>query len=92
MGTPWLERARRVVRATLGGEAEGDLDRLLVSGALVTREGDHYRVEQGAEEWEELEAIDRRRAGVCDCGSPLSSRGSLHSCRACGREFRLSGG
>ncbi len=90
MGSPWLERARRVVRATLGGE-EGDLERLLVSGALVTRDGDHYRVEQGAEASEELEAIERRRSGVCDCGNPLSSRGSVHSCRACGREFRLSG-
>ena len=91
MGAPWLERARRVVRATLGGEAEGDLERLLVSGALVTRDGDHYRVEQGAEASEELEALERRQSGVCDCGNPLSSRGSVYCCRACGREFRLSG-
>jgi hypothetical protein len=85
-----LERARRAVRATLGAEIEGDLERLLVSGALITRDGDHYRVEQGGEEWEELEALARHRAGLCDCGNPLSPRGSLHRCRACGREFHLA--
>ena len=86
----WIARARDVVRETLWSEGEPEVDRFLVAGAVVVREGLHYRIESGGESWEEIEASARRRIGVCDCGRPLSSRGDVQRCRACGREFRPS--
>jgi tRNA(Ile2) C34 agmatinyltransferase TiaS len=86
----WISRTREVVRQTLRTHGEPELDRLLVAGAIVAREGSHYRIETGGESWEEIEAIARRESGVCDCGKPLSARGKIYRCRTCGREFRLT--
>jgi hypothetical protein len=86
----WIDRARQAVRETLWTEGEPEVDRILVSGALVARDGNHYRIESGGESLEEIEALGQREKGVCDCGSPLSSREAVQRCRSCGREFRLS--
>ena len=83
-------RARiEVVPDTLWLEPESEVERLMVSGALVIRTGEHYRIAMGEESAEELETLARRREGTCDCGNPLSARGSVLRCRACGREFSL---
>lgn len=87
----WLSRrAREIVSETLAREidAEIEIERLLVAGAVVVREGEHYRIESGEDAWSELEARARMLEGLCDCGSLLSSHGARAHCRSCGREYR----
>ncbi len=74
--------------AILDDSLDSELDQLLVCGALVVREGSHYRLESGLESWEQLQAAARRLEGVCDCGAPLSQRGDTAVCRTCCREYR----
>jgi len=82
------ERARPIVRQTLYSEAESEVAHMLVADAVVTREGEHYRIESGGESWRELEAHALRLEGRCDCGEVLSTEGQRSRCRSCGREFR----
>ena len=86
----WLSRrAREIVLDTLAQESEPELERLLIAGAVVIREGEHYRIESGEESLRELEAHARRlHEGFCDCGAPLSSHGTSAQCLRCGREYR----
>ncbi len=87
----WLsQRAREIVSEALQSEIEAELEveRMLVAGAVVVREGEHYRIESGDDTWSELEARSRRLEGLCDCGSLLSSDGVRARCRSCGREYR----
>ena len=86
----WLSRrAREIVLDPLAQEAEPELERLLIAGAVVVREGEHYRIESGEESFRELEARARRLdKGFCDCGALLSSHGTRAQCRSCGREYR----
>lgn len=91
MNFQWLSRrAREIVSETLKQEAEVELEveRMLVAGAVVVREGEHYRIESGDDVWAELEARARLLEGLCGCGSLLSSNGSRAKCRSCGREYR----
>ncbi len=84
----WLSRrAREIVSDTIAREAEPELERLLVAGAVVVREGEHYRIETGEDVWSELEARARRLEGLCECGALLSSHGARAHCRSCGREY-----
>jgi hypothetical protein len=55
--------------AEIGELFEPETERMLVSGALVVREGNHYRIVSGAESPDELEASARRQQGRCDCGA-----------------------
>ena len=87
----WLtRRAREIVTDTLLDEAEMDVDRLLVAGAVVVRDGEHFRIESGADSWSELEAHARRMSGLCDCGAVLSVKHNRAHCRSCGREYLAS--
>ena len=72
----------------LGDPLECELEQLLICGALVIRNGAHYRIEGGVESWEELSAIAERLEGRCDCGALLSERAGLKVCRTCCREYR----
>jgi len=83
------QRAHDLVLRAVQEATEPEFDQILVGEALVIREGSHYRIEAGGESWSELQDCARRRDGVCDCGSPLSSLGNRHCCRTCGREFRF---
>ncbi len=83
----FAERARQIVAETLFSEADPEIERMLVGGALVTRDGEHYRIEMGGDSWEDLEAKARRLEGLCECGAPLSRHGERSHCRTCGREF-----
>ncbi len=69
-----------------------EVDRLLVSDAIVSREGNHYRIESGGESWQELEQIAVRHGadgvGLCDCGARLSRTERSCFCRSCGRNYR----
>ena len=86
---PLADRAREIVANTLDGDAPSpEIERLLVAGAVVVREGEHFRIEAGEDAWSELEARAKRLEGLCDCGSVLSSRGARAHCRSCGREYR----
>ena len=88
MAFEWLSRrAREIVSQTIAQDAEPELERLLVAGAVVVRDGEHYRIESGEDAWSELEARARRLEGVCECGSLLSSRGARAPCRRCGRAY-----
>ena len=85
----WLSRrAREIVTDTL--DAEMDVDRLLVAGAVVVRDGEHFRIESGDDSWNELEARARRLSGLCDCGAVLSVKHNRAHCRSCGREYLAS--
>jgi hypothetical protein len=87
----WLSRrAREIVTESLLTEAEMDVDRLLVAGAVVVRDGEHFRIESGDESWTELEARARRLSGLCDCGAVLSVKHPRAHCRSCGREYLAS--
>ena len=81
------EQALRVVSQTLEDWSDPELDRMLVMGALVVRDGNHYWIESGAEEWRELEARACRLEGLCDCGALLSVVVERMVCRVCAREF-----
>ena len=60
----WLSRrAREIVAEHARHEAESELERLLVAGAVVVRDGEHYRIESGDDAWSELEARARRLRG-----------------------------
>lgn len=84
----WLSRrARQIVTETLLQEADGEVDRLLVAGAVVVRDGEHFRIESGDDSWTELEAHARRLQGLCDCGAVLSVKANRAHCRSCGREY-----
>ncbi|HTO08642.1 MAG TPA: hypothetical protein VMR86_16455 [Myxococcota bacterium] len=84
----WLtRRAREIVTESLLHEGEMDVDRLLVAGAVVVRDGEHFRIESGDESWTELEASARRLSGLCDCGAVLSVKHTRAHCRSCGREY-----
>jgi len=85
------EQAGRVVTHTLKAMGEcGDpeIERISVSGEVVIRDGNHYRIDGGVDEWVELEARACRLEGRCDCGAPLSVAAERFVCRICGREFR----
>jgi hypothetical protein len=87
----WLSRrAREIVTDTLHHEAEHDVDRLLVAGAVVVRDGEHFRIESGDDSWSDLEAHARRLQGLCDCGAVLSLKAQRAHCRSCGREYLAS--
>ena len=81
------ERARELVQRTLGETGEPEIERLLVGDAVVSREGDHYRIESGGDDDESLAAQANRPAGVCDCGEPLSFFDDYQRCRTCGRDY-----
>jgi len=84
----WLSRrARQIVTESLLDEAEMDVERLLVAGAVVVRDGEHFRIESGDDSWSELEAHARRQSGLCDCGAVLSVKHNRAHCRSCGREY-----
>lgn len=85
----FAERARQIVAHTLFTEADPELDRTLIAGALVARDGDHYKIELGGESWTELEIQAQRLEGRCDCGCVLSRQDGRSRCRTCGREFTL---
>jgi hypothetical protein len=81
-------RARDLVsRTVLEENEEPEVERTLVAGAVVAREGSHYRIEIGAETIEEIEDSALLRAGSCDCGAPLSFRNGRMRCRSCGRNY-----
>ena len=82
------DKADPSVNSTLLADEEGDLERLLIAGSIVERSGSHYRIKQGEETLEDLDAQARHRAGMCDCGAVLSRRGERSPCRTCGREYR----
>lgn len=82
------DRAREIVTETLEREPSPEVERLLVAGAVVVREGGHFRIESGEDAWAELEARAKRLEGLCDCGAVLSARGARAHCRSCGREYR----
>jgi hypothetical protein len=87
----WLtRRARQIVTESLLTDTETDLDRLLVAGAVVVRDGEHFRIESGDESWSELEAHAKRLSGLCDCGAVLSVKNTRAHCRSCGREYVAS--
>lgn len=73
--------------AEIGELFEPETERLLVNGALVVRDGEHYRIESGAESAAELEATARREQSRCDCGAFLFRIGDRQRCRSCGREY-----
>ncbi len=81
------ERARAIVHRTLMGGDDPETERTLVSGAVVARDGDHFRIHSGEESEADLDGIARREHGLCDCGELLSTRGDRARCRSCGREF-----
>ncbi len=83
-------RTEQVVAATLFDEDISEHDEMMVGDALVVRKDNHYRIESGGDEWEDLESRAERLAGRCDCGAPLSCSGSLSHCRSCGRDYRNS--
>jgi hypothetical protein len=86
MALEWLSRrAREIVSQTIAQDAEPELERLLVAGAVVVRDGEHYRIESGEDVWSELEARARRLEGLCECGALLSSRGPRAPRRRGGR-------
>jgi hypothetical protein len=87
----WLSRrAREIVTEGLIHDSEMDVDRLLVAGAVVVRDGEHFRIESGDESWTELEARAKRLSGLCDCGAVLSVKHTRAHCRSCGREYLAS--
>jgi hypothetical protein len=87
----WLSRrAREILAETALQEPEAEIDRLLVAGAVVVRDGAHFRIESGDDSWTDLEARARRLQGLCDCGAILSVHGQRAHCRACGREYAAS--
>jgi hypothetical protein len=83
------QRARSLVVRTISEAAEPEVERLLVAGALIAREGEHYRIETGSPDWQELEAAAPHLHGACDCGAVLSLSDGRQRCRTCGREYRL---
>lgn len=83
----FAERARQIVADTLFAE-DPEVDRLLVAGAVVARDGEHYRIERGGDSWTDLQITAQRLEGLCDCGALLSTVGDRSRCRTCGREFR----
>lgn len=67
MKLDWLHRrVREIVDDSIDDAADPEFERLLVGDAVVSREGDHYRIEQGGETWEELERL-AREAGSQPC-------------------------
>ena len=87
-GVELRKLASDIVRQTLDAEPTPEIERLLVAGAVVVREGEHFRIESGDDAWAELEARAKRLEGLCDCGAVLSARGARAHCRSCGREYR----
>ncbi len=79
-----LRSVHSVVASSLDLPEDHELERLLVAGSVVVREGQHYRIEGPVESAEELERFAGRR---CECGRPLSSRDGARVCRHCHREF-----
>jgi hypothetical protein len=80
----WLHRrVREIVDDELGEDAGREVERLLVGDAIVSREGDHYRIERGGDSWEELERL-ARELGCARCGALLDVRGEVLWCPGCG--------
>jgi hypothetical protein len=76
-------KRRRFSPADALPDAEAEVDRLLVEGVTVEREGDHYRIASAVESSDELEALARRSAGLCSCGTTLSQIDGKAYCRRC---------
>ena len=81
------ERAQAIVHKARMGQKDPEIERTLVSGAVVARDGDHFRIHSGEESEADLDRASRREEGLCDCGGLLSTRGDRARCRSCGREF-----
>jgi len=80
----WLHRrVREIVDHQLSEDADPEIERLLVGGAIVTREGDHYRIERGGETWEELERLARASWSCPGCGTALASARDPDRCPRC---------
>jgi hypothetical protein len=60
----WLHRrVREISDDVLRDDADAEFERLLVGDAVVTREGNHYRIESGDESWAELERLAEQASG-----------------------------
>ncbi len=84
------ERTTEIVTRTLSEECPDEMDRMLVAGALVVRRGDHFAIESGGDDPEELDAEAQRLTGLCDCGERLSVVDTRRFCRTCGRQYTAS--
>ncbi len=93
----WLSLSRKTkkfITETMAHQAfmdfdHPDIDRVLIAGAVVTRDQGHWSIESGAETDEDLAQMAQRILGHCDCGAPLSNRDTRFECRSCGREYRI---
>ena len=67
MKLDWLHRrVREIVGDVVDDALDPELERLLVGDAVISRKGDHYRIESGGETWEELERL-ARELGSAPC-------------------------
>jgi RNA polymerase sigma-70 factor, ECF subfamily len=74
----WLHRrAQEIAADLLGEDAELELERLLVGEAVVTRDGDHYRIESGGESWAELEQLAAQSTGRDPAAASVLASGSV---------------
>jgi hypothetical protein len=76
-------RRRRFSPSEALPDTEAEVDRLLVAGITVERDGDHYRIVDAVESSGELEALARRTVGLCICGTTLSEVDGKAYCRRC---------
>jgi hypothetical protein len=54
----WVTRR---AESALDGSGDIEIERLLVAGAVVQRQGDHYWIVKGGESWDELLHLEGRR-------------------------------
>ncbi len=78
----------QIVVNTLLDDDESELEHMMIGEALVVRDGNHYRIESGAESSDDLKAAVEHLQGRCDCGALLSFLDDQSLCRTCGRQYR----
>jgi hypothetical protein len=82
------QHTEQIVVNTLLDDDESELEHMMIGEALVVRDGSHYRIESGAESWDDLKAAGEHIQGRCDCGALLSFIDDQSHCRTCGRDYR----
>jgi len=85
MKLDWLHRrVREIVDEATAEDPDRDVERLLVGDAVVTRVGDHYRIERGGDSWEELERLAVELRTCPACHELVGGTSEAPSCARCG--------
>ena len=77
------QHAEQIALHVVESLGEHELERTYLCGAVVERQGEHFRICAGEETEGELRRHALGLRGACGCGAPLSMSFRRRFCRRC---------